>query len=87
MPHILFHSVLMLGLCLKINCFCRALRDNLSVSTVLLRMLLGAELTGEFVVHACVVWCALDPYVKGLECVCLCTVCVNMHICVYRYVQ
>ncbi|KAL5464129.1 hypothetical protein EMCRGX_G033096 [Ephydatia muelleri] len=35
----------MLGLCLKINCFCRALRDNLSVSTVLLRMLLGAELT------------------------------------------
>eukprot|EP00731_Ephydatia_muelleri_P027997 Em0019g870a len=46
MPHILFHSVLMLGLCLKINCFCRSLRDNLSVSTVLLRMLLGAELTG-----------------------------------------
>ena len=87
MPHILFHSVLMLGLCLKINCFCRALRDNLSVSTVLLRMLLGAELTGELVVLACVVWCALDPYVKGLECVCLCTVCANMHICVYRYAQ
>ena len=49
MPHILFHSVLMLGLCLKIVHFCRALRDNLPVATVLLRMLLGAELTGKFV--------------------------------------
>ena len=47
MPHILFHSVLMLGLCLKVDHFCRALRDNHSITTVLLRMLLGAELTGE----------------------------------------
>ena len=53
MPHILFHSVLMLGLGLKMEHFCRALKGNLPVATILLRMLLGAELTGKSMCLEC----------------------------------
>ena len=42
-----FHSILMLGFCLKVEAFDAALSENLAMVYVLLRLVLGTELEGE----------------------------------------
>ena len=42
-----FHSTLMLGLCLKLTPYGVVMKENLPVAMVILRMLLGAELTSK----------------------------------------
>ncbi len=44
------HSVFMLGLCLRISCYGDLLKENPSVTLVLLRLLLKAKIKGNDVV-------------------------------------
>ena len=65
-PNILpFHSILMLGLCLRVENFDATLSQNLAMIFVMMRLVLGAELEGEAI---CTMYVCITVYCHYIVC-------------------